>query len=102
MDASDIAEVDRFEAPKDTLGLHVLHEPKGATSGFAAECVKKTLPSSTLTLTLHQHRSCPRIGRRQLQYLDGPSEQQVVAEGLPARLRMFSQLTDHDIRVRQT
>jgi len=29
MDATDIAEVDRFAVPKDTLGLHVLREPQG-------------------------------------------------------------------------
>ncbi|KAN0070951.1 Alpha/Beta hydrolase fold [Elaphomyces granulatus] len=39
MDASDIAEVDKFEVPIDTLGLHLLYEPKGATSGFAADVV---------------------------------------------------------------
>ncbi|KAK3335250.1 hypothetical protein B0T19DRAFT_452139 [Cercophora scortea] len=39
MNAEDIAEINKFQVPKDTLGLHVLYEPKTTDNGFVADIV---------------------------------------------------------------
>ncbi|KAK3693429.1 hypothetical protein B0T22DRAFT_505222 [Podospora appendiculata] len=39
MDAADIAEIQKFEVPRDTLGLHVLYDPKATTGGFVTDIV---------------------------------------------------------------